>query len=265
MMKIELVSLRYNISNHLRIKVISDIINKSDSSFILFSGHSLNEERDVYDLNERITNRKPTTLLEIKSYEVLKTVNSHKQVFQKLNNCLYSINDGIVSCLNTFQLFSESKHIENNEPLCEHFINELETRRIFTIQNKKCLVLQCGEINIIKNLQTEKNKPVFRHLQRSDLQYRFENLLNNTDIIFNPIHSPMGNQGKMKKRREYFSSNKRYYFSVSQNGIIERKGVISIIPMSTNSLQYSYYDGKAWEEVNRETNTNYQIRKFIIV
>lgn len=263
-MIIELVSLRYNISSQLRIKLIADIINKSESSFILFSGHSLKEEQDLYDLNERITNRESTTLLEIKSYEVLKTVYSHKQVFQKLNNCLYLINDGIVSSLNTFQLFSESKHIENNEPLCERFINELETRRIFSLQNKICLVLQCGEINIIKNLQTENNKPVFRHSQRSDLLHRFENLLNNTDIIFNPIHSPMGNQGKMSKRREYFSSNKRYYFSVSQNGIIKRKDIVSIMPMSTNSLQYSYYDGKALEEFYRETNTNYQIRKFLI-
>ena len=129
-------------------------------------------------------------------------------------NYLYTIQDGKIKSLNTKQVFATSSEIEGNEFLCEQFINELETKRRFAVKGKICLVLQCGENNIIKNSQSEKNKPYFRLEERKDLKGKFLSILKDTDIVLNPIHSPMGNQGKLEQRRKYLSGNKRYYFSV---------------------------------------------------
>ena len=84
---------------------------------------------------------------------------------------------------------------------------------------------------------------------------RFEKLLEKTDIVLNPIHTLMGNQGKMHKRRELLSANNRFYFSVSHNG--ERK-------MEAHSLQYAYHNGKVLNESNIEVTDDYQIRIYVI-
>lgn len=156
----------------------------------------------------------------------------------------------------TNQFFASSKEIEGNELLCEHFIDELENKRCFRVKSKKCLALQCGEINIIKNIQKESNRSVFRLQNRTDLEKRFFDLLNNTDLILNPIHTPMGNQGKMEKRRELLSFSKRYYFSTSNS---DEKHLID-----SASLQFSFYDGARLNETTKEINKDTQIRFFDI-
>jgi hypothetical protein len=156
----------------------------------------------------------------------------------------------------TNQFFATSQEIEGNELLCEHYIDELETKRCFSVKGKKCMVLQCGEINIIKNIQKENNRPVFRLQNRADLEKRFFNLLNSADLVLNPIHTPMGNQGKMEKRREMFSAHKRYYFSTSNS---DEKHLID-----SASLQYSFYDGYRLNETTREINNYAQIKVFVI-
>ena len=115
--------------------------------------------------------------------------------------------------MNTNQLFSESKEIEDNYELADRFLYELNERRILTIDNIKYLILQCGEINILRNYQNQNNKVDFRLPQHQDLCKRFNTLLENINVVINPIHSPMGNQGKMHKRREFLSSRNKYYFS----------------------------------------------------
>ena len=184
--------------------------------------------------------------------------------FLNLKNCLYNIENGVIHNMFTNQFFSTSGEINDNEPLCERFINELETRRRLNVKGYNCLILQCGEINIIRNLQKEGNRPVFRHQQKVDLEDRFNNLMKNTQIILNPIHTPMGNQGKMEKRREYFSDDNRYYFSVSQNGTMERNGVIKPIPLDSRRLQYAFFNGKSLDESLIEVTKDYQIRQYCI-
>ena len=122
--------------------------------------------------------------------------------------------------------------------------------------------MQCGELNIIKNIQKEDNRPVFRFAQSKNLKERFDNLLNDTDIILNPIHTPMGNQGKMKKRREYLSDKNRYYFSTSQNGTREIKGEKKTIPMDSAVLQYALHNGVELQEEKSVTNSLYTLRVF---
>ena len=247
MLKIELVSLRSSLKWQKRHSIFVDIINHSCSDIISFCGHSLIREDEVYSLEQEIANKDVTVLFEVREIE--------ESDFVKLKHGLFMVEQGKPRNLFTNQLFSTHGELDNNEMLCERFIQELENKRYFVIKEKRILILQCGELNIIKNLQGKDNQPIFRIPQREDLQVRFEKLLEKTDIVLNPIHTPMGNQGKMHKRRELLSSNNRFYFSTSQNG--ERK-------MEANSLQYAYYNGKELYENNIEVTDDYQIRCYVI-
>lgn len=255
-MNIELVSFRFNLSEMRRLELMINLVNLSQSDLILFCGHTLKNPYDLDVLNGCIENKNSFVLFEIK-----RVIESN---FLNLRNCLYTIENGSINNLFTNQFFSTKDEIERNESLCERFINELETRRSFNVKGKNCLVLQCGEINIIKNLQKEGNRPIFRHYQRKDLEERFYNLINSSDIILNPIHTPMGNQGKMKKRREFLSADKKYYFSVSQNGKMERQDNIFEISMDSSCLQYSFYNGMSIGASKSESTKDYQKRIFNI-
>lgn len=244
-MTVELISFRSNLTAKKRLELMISIVNQSQADLIVFCGHTLKDRSDLDALKCRIENKNTFVLFEIKQCE--------ESDFLYLKNCLYTIADGIVHNMYTNQFFATSNEIEGNESLCERFINELETRRQFNVKGKNCLVLQCGEINIIKNIQKEGNKPIFRIQERLDLKERFDNLLKDTQIILNPIHTPMGNQGKMKKRREYLSANNKYYFSVSQSGDFS---------MESRCLQYSFYDGGEIWESDIGSTKEYQRRIF---
>ena len=124
--------------------------------------------------------------------------------------------------------------IENNIFLAETFINELETRRKFKVKGCNCLVLLCGENNILKNLQSNCNNVVVRIGNKSLVQ-RFKQVLNSSDIILNIIHQPQyGNQNKLHKRREFFSQNNRTYLSTNN---------CKKLSSSVKSTQYVYRNG----------------------
>lgn len=247
-MKVELVSLRQGITRKKRLDVVSEIINLSKSDVVLFCGHTILDENDCFELANMVINKDSLILFEVKQVE--------ESSFIRLKNCLFRIEHGQLVNMFTNQFFASSHEIEGNEPLCERYINELETKRVFNIKGKKCLVLQCGEINIIKNIQKEGNCSVFRLQNRKDLEKQFFDLLNNCDIVLNPIHTPMGNQGKMEKRRELLSYDKRCYFSTSNSD--EKHSIES------SSLQFSFYDGSRLSEITREVNNVVQIRHFVI-
>ena len=247
-MRFETVSLRNTLSKKKRLEVVSDIINRSSSDIILFGGHTVLDMAYCNELVNRIENNETSVVFEVKRVE--------ESSFIKLKNCLYRIENACLENMFTNQMFSTSKEIEDNIPLCERFINELETKRIIEIKKKRCLVVQCGEINIVKNIQKEGNRPVFRLSNNRDLEERFFNLLDSVDIVMNPIHTPMGNQGKMERRRELLSSNCRYYFSTSNT---DAKHSID-----SSSLQYSFYNGERFIETIHEVNNDVQIRMFDI-
>ena len=102
------------------------------------------------------------------------------------------------------------------------------------------------------------NRAVFRFEDDAIMNQRFADFLNNTDIILNPMHSPMGNQGKMRKRREFFSDNNRAYFSTANFEDEES--------ISKKSVQYACINGKELEPMNVEVGKRdaYIIRTFVI-
>ena len=135
---------------------------------------------------------------------------------------------------------------------------ELETRRNFSTANRNVSVIQCGENNILRNIQSEGNRAVFRFEDDAILSQRFAAFLNKTDIILNPMHSPMGNQGKMRKRRELFSSNNRAYFSTAN--YVNEEAIYN------KSVQYACINGKEQEPMDVEVGKrdSYIVRTFVI-
>lgn len=238
-----------------RLELLITLVNQSQADLIMFCGHSLSYQYDIEKLKDRIENNTSFVLFEVREVK--------ESNFIDLRNCLYSIENGSVHSLFTNQHFFSSGEIEGNEPLCERFIYELETRRHFMVKDLTFMVFQCGEINIIKNIQKEDNRPVFRLKERPDLEERLNRLLKDTHIILNPIHTPMGNQGKMNRRREYFSADNRFYFSASQNGKKRKNDEIKI-SINAKSLQYAYHNGKIIEHYSIETTNDYQKRLYHI-
>ena len=88
----------------------------------------------------------------------------------------------------------------------------------------------------------------------SELVRSFETALEKTDIILNPMHTPMGNQGKMVKRRVYLSKRGKAYFSTSnldtEHGLENRK------------LQYAFVDRQEIEGEIVMSTTDYIVREY---
>lgn len=243
-MKVQLVSFKKGSAWKRRLEQMIKIINDSDADLIMFNGRTLNDVSYLDQLESGVNNKRVFVLFEVEH----STKERHPYY-------LYKIQNGKIRSLNTKQLFADSSEIEGNEFLCERYLDELEAKRCFTVKGRKCLVLQCGENNIIKNSQSDDNRPGFRFEGRRDLKERFFILLEDTDIVLNPGHTPMGNQGKMKQRRILLSCNERYYFSVCN---AEGK-----IGFNSKRIVYGYYNGKEIYKLS-DTNELYSIYTYIV-
>ncbi len=225
-MEIQLTSFFHGLSKKVRLELTARIINNSKADILLFSGHTIDFVNEIEELKSIIENNKTEVVFE------LENINS-----TKIDNCLYHIKKGKVNNLYTNQIFTQSGEIENNYELGDRLLNELETKRKLKVKGLSFLIIQCGEINILKNIQSDGNRVEFRLLDDMNLFNRFKQILKNTNVILNPIHTPMGNQGKMQKRREFLSKNSKYYFSTSNT----KKDSTNL---NLKSLQYAFFNGK---------------------
>jgi hypothetical protein len=247
-MKMQLISFAFGLRYNTRLNLVVDIINQSNADLILFSGYTLGLEEHVLMLKKRIVNKRITSVFELKGdgggYE---------------NNRQYLLSNGLVKKLRTHQLFAESNEIKNNKKLAEGFIDELIRTRHFEVNGAKVLLLLCGENNILKNKQNEGNKVVFRFNEDKQLTKRFNDIIKQTQIVLNPIHTPMGNQGKMHERRKWLSENNRYYFSASNTKKTNKN-------LHLKSLQYAYFNGEpiVENECTTDEQSHYISRTFTI-
>lgn len=226
-MKIQLVSFVLDLDSDTKINITADIINNSKSDLIFFSGNTLESVDDGYELENLIKNKKAVVLIEISQLAI-------GDLNDKITNCPFLIKKGKLINMHTFQHFTTSDIIENNAFLAEVFVNELETRRQFEVNGYNCLVLQCGENNILKNVQSDDNNVIVR-IDDKSIERRFMKVLKGSDFILNAIHNPQyGNQNKLHKRREYLSRNGRIYLSTNNCKVLSPKA---------KSIQYAYYNG----------------------
>ena len=189
-MIVQLVSYKSTLRADSRLQHTAEIINSSKADLILFAGHTLASHRDVDELNTLLDNNRTTAVIEVKKDTKSKSL--------PVYHSLFLLQNGVAKDIYTHQLFTDSKTIKAYPELGEHLMLELETRRNFSVANRNVSIIQCGENNILRNIQSEGNRPVFRFEDDSIMNQRFADFLDNTDIILNPMHSPMGNQGKMR-------------------------------------------------------------------
>ena len=249
-MIVQLVSYKSALRAESRLQHTAEIINSSKADLILFAGHTLASHRDVDELNTLLDNNRTTAVIEVKKDTKSKSL--------PVYHSLFLLQNGVAKDIYTHQLFTDSKTIKAYPELGEHLMLELETRRNFSTANRNVSVIQCGENNILRNIQSEGNRAVFRFEDDAIMNQRFADFLNNTDIILNPIHSPMGNQGKMRKRREFFSDNNRAYFSTAN--FEDEESIYN------KSVQYACINGKEQEPMNVEVGKrdSYIVRTFVI-
>ena len=249
-MIVQLVSYKSTLRADSRLQYTAEIINSSKADLILFAGHTLASHRDVDELNTLLDNNRTTAVIEVKKDTKSKSL--------PVYHSLFLLQNGVAKDIYTHQLFTDSKTIKAYPELGEHLMLELETRRNFSTANRNVSVIQCGENNILRNIQSEGNRAVFRFEDDAILNKRFVDFLNNTDIILNPMHSPMGNQPKMRKRREFFSSNNRAYFSTAN--YVDEEAIYN------KSVQYACINGKEQEPMDVEVGKrdSYIVRTFVI-
>lgn len=230
-MKIQLVSFILGLHYDTKINITADIVNQSKSDLIFFPGNTLNSVDDAIELTSLIKNKKSVVVIEVSQLPL-------GDLNKRIIHCPFIIKKGQLVNMHTFQHFTTSDTIEKNPFLAEAFVNELETRRQFEVNGYNCLLLQCGENNILKNIQSDNNNVIIR-IEDKSIERRFKNVLEGSDIILNAIHKPQyGNQNKLHKRREFFSLNGRIYISTNNCKELSQKA---------KSVQYAYYDSKELE------------------
>ena len=235
-MKIQLVSYKYNISGKKRIDLTASIFNDSKADVIMFSGKTIFNSNELSLLQSMINNKKTFGIFEVQKCYV--------SYLLRINHALFIIKNGKIENLYSNQLFATSKDINNNIDLAKRLILELETRRKLVVDGIHFTILQCGENNILANKTThdaDRNYVYFRFKENKELDDRFTKILETTDVFLNPIHTPMGNLGKMYVRKEFFSYNSRYYFSANNSGDPKNN---RFTKLESSNMIYGYFNGK---------------------
>lgn len=208
-MKIELIAFPSDYDVTTRLPLTAAIINNSKADVVVFPGWTLSDTSDVAELEKLLTNHSVTALLEAENYQEA----AHPdEIAPELPNYIFLWQDGEMHDMHTRQQFADSVDINRSRDCAEKLMDELENRRAFTVGDKAFRVLICGENNILKNVQGEGNRAEFRFKDDHALADRFRRLLAETDVVLNPSHTPMGNQGKLARRRELLSADGRSYF-----------------------------------------------------
>jgi len=216
------------------------IINEKDGmDLILFSGFSLPSIDHVGLLQEKIHNRRVTAVLESDGW-------------------LAVLQNGKLRALATPQIFAMSSRI--NSENARQLLSTVEFERCIEVAGKTCAILLCGEVNILRYQRTE-GVVDFRYHDDE-----FKHLFSNIDVILNPIHYPMGEQGVLSKKREFLTRlNGTAYFSSCSNRPKPGNDRTEPYPMDSASLQYAAGSTvRALGDPEYGEHDNYVIRRFEI-
>ena len=128
-------------------------------------------------------------------------------------NHLFLLQNGKIIDLQTHQIFSS--HKDASAANIERLITELELRRKFEVNGKRFLVFQCGENNILKTTNRAEKKADLR-FQDPDLRKRFNRVLEDSNVILNPVHTKWGRFIDLSCRLFKFSEKRRCCFYCTQ-------------------------------------------------
>jgi hypothetical protein len=233
-----------------REKIFIETINNSQADLIVFPGWTL-KVNDIKKTVSKLTNKSTTIIFE--------NFSPHKY---QSGNEMHVIENGTLLETDMRQVFTEASEVNNNTSLVSEYVKDLSNKRSLDLKKNKCLILSCGENNILKNKQSDGNKVVFR-LNNKSIENEFKTILENTNFVINPIHTPMGNQGKISKRREYFSKNNRVY--ISTNNVL-KKPSRSPKELLTRKLIYVYKNSLEIPYTNQQVNEKegYVINNYVL-
>lgn len=206
-----------------------NLFNESKADILLFPGWTFKSPVFLEDFKQSIKNKRTLGIFDLKDIQS-----------RRLSNALFAVYKGELKFI-SFQLFTSSKEISGNTVLGQLFLDEFRDNRLFKVHGRKVRIIHCGELSILRNEQDNyiRNKVKFRFLDQA-MGRQFLDTLNETSLILNPQHSPMGNQGKMSKRRSYLSANNRGYVSAGNVRLIDDLD-------TTKSAHYVCFNGKELE------------------
>lgn len=184
-----------------RISTIVEILNEKDADFVMFSEWVFNNKEDLNSVCQLVHNKEITALFELKLSRGL------------VGNQLFLLQNGKIVDLNTHQIFID--HKDATEENIERLLEELEWHRQFMVGDKRFLVIQCGENNILKTQRGVKNKAEFR-LSNRNLKKRFDKVMDSVDVILNPVHAKWSRFYDFTCRLYKFSEKKKCCFYCSQ-------------------------------------------------
>jgi len=242
-MRISLVSYYINTPSKIKKQLNADLFNNSKADLIVFPGYTFNDQGELTDFINSIENKQTIGLFDFKSN------GNNYEGYQSL-----IVRKGIIKKMST-QMFTTANDVNRNVELVESFLHEFKTKRKLKIKGIYVRLLQCGEVNILRNEQLRNNEVHFRLRDNKSLIRYFNEIVANTNIFINIQHTPMGNQGKLHKRREYLSKGGKWYFSTTN----------SIKPEpSKYKLQYCYFDGKEQEPIGQKSEKYHSIQDYIL-
>ena len=233
--------------------LVAKIINTNqDLDLIVFPGWTVLNQNELDKLAESVFNNHSLFVLE--ACGIYKNgMNRHKAYFydgqQVIDNEMW-------------QYFTTSTEISKYPGTMGSFLEHLKKERKFKVKNMVGRLVICGEQNFVMNHQNEDNRVTFRMPMEKQLSKVFDEIIAGTQLFINPAHTPMGNQGKLKKRREFLSQSNRMYCFTTNNKTKDSDKKLLKKQLLKKSLQYCYFNGKPHPGIIAEHNENFILRKY---
>lgn len=235
-----------------RIEIILNTLDSIHPELLVTSGYSLRDNEDLQYLQDELKKRgnKTWVLIEVEKEELimknehpLKNKYPHLDINTGTHN-LYVINNNNEILNLGPQYFAQSSEVTGKKN--EYRISEFEKiiqNRVFNINDKKVLVLCCGEINSIQG--------------RNNITYisdKVKTTIESSDLILNPTHDCMANYGTLTAKRKFLSfrgSEKKTWYINSSNWnsqkIIKDGKIIKQNPKSNSYMQNLFFNGEKIE------------------
>jgi hypothetical protein len=153
--------------------------------------------------------------------------------------------------LEVYQRFSTCK--EAKPVAVKELVDECNPRgmRVVHIGDFTLGLLICGENNVLANKQDDYNRAYVRHGP-------FSNLFPGIRLIFNGAHTKMGEWGKLERRFEFLSANKRWFFYATNND--QKTWGSSTLRIYYDGCKIATSIGPASTEVNRDISWNVTLK-----
>ncbi len=155
------------------------------------------------------------------------------------------------------QIFMDRKSA--NKDSIKLFLKTFKENRMFEVKGVNISLIICGENSILRNKQSNCNMALFA-IDDDALRNDFDSILKHTHVFINPAHTPVGNGGKMRQRRNYLSGKSRKYLFTT-NEFVKANGNPRSNKANLKSLQYISNNG---EDINISNNILYNNQMYII-